>query len=462
MTIVAPVIYNPPEPNPPEPNPPAELSPTVPYSREAEEAVIGCVLINPNCLYDLSFLQPADFYVHRLRWIWEAFRRMDARHAPIDLLTVADELERAGQLSEMGGPAFLTSLINIVPTSLNAESYARVVEENSIRRRVIAAANLAAQTAYDMTAPIVDVTACLSAASETITVGSQLSDFVQLRDLFSQTYDDIVERSKNPRDVWGFATGLPTFDRATGGIQQGELIYLPGNSGVGKTWLMLGWALEFGRQAEGVIVSMEMKRLAIGRRLLSGDTGVSTRAMRSGRVTADNLGELLQSIGKHDQTQIWLDDHIYNTDGLYNILRVGRREHGWKWLLLDYALLLTDRGENETERTNNITSGLNRIKQELDMAVVVLHHTTKTNEYSAEPTQGGMRGSQRQVDGADMQLFLTRCDERDEAVASLPAEQRAGMRTLWCTKGKEIEESNFKVHLVRRGASPFWGEYSPR
>src|SRR5512143_3611724 len=103
---------------------PAAAAPGQPHSREAEEAVIGAVLINPEVYYDLAqFLQADDFYIHRLRWIWLAFTRLHERRVPIDILTVSGELENQGQLEEIGGAAYLTALLNQVPTTLHAEAY---------------------------------------------------------------------------------------------------------------------------------------------------------------------------------------------------------------------------------------------------------------------------------------------------------------------------------------------------
>ena len=124
--------------------------PAVPHSREAEEAVVGAVLINPEAYYDVAqFLHADDFYIHRHKWIWEAFTRLHEQRMPIDMLTVSEELDRVGQLAELGGPAYLTALINQVPTSLNAESYGRIVEAHSIRRKMINAANQIASLAYN-------------------------------------------------------------------------------------------------------------------------------------------------------------------------------------------------------------------------------------------------------------------------------------------------------------------------
>jgi len=111
--------------------------------------VVGAILINPEAYYDVAhFLRGDDFYIHRHRWIWETFTRLHERRVPIDLLTVSEELNQLGQLAEIGGPAYLTGLINNVPTSLHAEAYGRIVEETAIRRRMLTAANDIAKLAY--------------------------------------------------------------------------------------------------------------------------------------------------------------------------------------------------------------------------------------------------------------------------------------------------------------------------
>src|SRR4030065_1885360 len=121
----------------------------VQHSREAEDAVLGAVLINPEAYYDVaSFLRADDFYIHRHRWIWETLPRLHERRVPIDFLTVNEELSQTGQLAEAGGPAYLTALINNVPTSLHAEAYGRIVEQTAIRRRMLTAANEIAKLAY--------------------------------------------------------------------------------------------------------------------------------------------------------------------------------------------------------------------------------------------------------------------------------------------------------------------------
>jgi replicative DNA helicase len=121
----------------------------LPYSREAEEAVIGAVLINPEAYHEVAaFLRAEDFFIHRHRFIWEAIIRLHERRSPVDFLTISTELERMGRLAEVGGPAYLTSLINFTPTSLHAEAYSHIIEQAAIRRRLLEAAHQVVKLAY--------------------------------------------------------------------------------------------------------------------------------------------------------------------------------------------------------------------------------------------------------------------------------------------------------------------------
>ena len=127
----------------------APAAPSIPHSREAEEAVVGAVLINPEVYYDVAqFLQADDFYIHRHKWIWEAFTSLHEQRIPIDPLTLSEELDRKGQLAEIGGPAYLTALRKQGAKSLNAESYGDIAERQSNRRTMINAANGVASLAY--------------------------------------------------------------------------------------------------------------------------------------------------------------------------------------------------------------------------------------------------------------------------------------------------------------------------
>jgi len=435
---------------------------TIPHSREAEEAALGCVMIDHNALYDLApFLRSHHFYIERHKWIWDAFLALDGRRSSIDLVMVADELERHGKLAEAGGPAYLTKLVSNVPSSLNAESYGRIVTGTAARRAMIQAANKIATLAYDESKPIELCVSDAMAETSGLEILNNSANFVQLGDLLSRVIDDIEVRAKDPKEVWGLATGLPKFDKKTGGLQLGELTYLVGGPGIGKTWLELSWAIELGKQEPGAVISLEMHRNAIGRRVLSGVTGVSTRAMKSGFMADGDWPVLVRALGEHEKTPIWIDDSSYDTSRLRATLAWLKREHGIRWFILDYALLMMDSGKDETEQTKIISANMKRIVHDMNICGVVLHSVTKVGMEGEEPKQSDQRGSGQAIHDADVQLFLTKLYEKDTNVSGLTPEQKAKMATLWCSKGRELEESKFKLHLIRRGNSPFWAEYDP-
>ncbi|MDO8629631.1 MAG: DnaB-like helicase N-terminal domain-containing protein, partial [Phycisphaerales bacterium] len=201
---------------PPEDTAPA--APTIPHSREAEEAVVGAVLINPEAYYDVAqFLAADDFYIHRLRWIWDSFTRLHEGRVPVDLLTVADDLERSGQLGEIGGPSFLTSLINQVPTSINAESYGRIVEAHSIRRKMITAANKIAALAYNTGADVEELMGESEKAVFNVSEKRLRHDLQPIREVLSDYYDRIDDLSKRPEEIHGVPTGFIDLDKMLSG-----------------------------------------------------------------------------------------------------------------------------------------------------------------------------------------------------------------------------------------------------
>ena len=173
----------------------------VPNSREAEEAVLGSVLINPESYYDVAqFLQEQDFYIHRHRWIWQAFTRLHEKRVPIDFLTVSEELDQMDQLGEVGGPAYLTALINNVPTSLHAEAYGHLVEETAVRRRMLDAANLIAKLAYREESGIDEVMNESEKAIFGVSERRLTRDLQPIQQVLSEYYDRIDQLIQRGED----------------------------------------------------------------------------------------------------------------------------------------------------------------------------------------------------------------------------------------------------------------------
>jgi len=212
----------------------------VPFHREAEDAVIGSVLVNAEVYFDLAnFLTPTDFFLHRNRWVWEAFAGLHEQRLPVDVLTVAEELERQGRLDEVGGPAYLTELIHSVPTSLHAEAYGRLVEETAIRRRLIEAAQQVARLAYQSETPIEDAVNEAEKAVFGVSERRLTHQLQPIRQVLSEFYDRMDYLARHQDETIGVPTGFIDLDRVLGGSQPSNLLISAGRRGQGKSGFCL-------------------------------------------------------------------------------------------------------------------------------------------------------------------------------------------------------------------------------
>ena len=283
----------------------------VPQSREAEEAVLGAVMINPEAYYEVAqFLQADDFYIHRHRWIWEAFVRLHETRRPVDFLTVTENLDQMQQLGEIGGPAYLTSLINNVPTSLHAEAYGRLVEETAIRRRMIGAANEVAKIAYKEG---LNVDAVMDEAEKAIFSVSERRLNVGLRPIkhvLSDYYDQLDRLANRDEEILGVPTGFIDLDRLLSGLQPSDLLIIAGRPGQGKTAFGISVAKNAAQlhKKHVAIFSLEMSNEQLVQRLISQETGIDSQRLRTGKLDGDEWPLFAHAVEVLGDTHIYLDD----------------------------------------------------------------------------------------------------------------------------------------------------------
>lgn len=293
----------------------APSSPGVPHSREAEEASIGAVLINPEAFYQVKqhIANADDFYIHRMRWVWQAYEALKERGTDIDLLTVSDELVRKGRLDEVGGSSFLTSLINQVPSSLNAANYAKIVHEDSVRRKMIEAANKIASLAYNGEEQLPEIlSACTNALSEAISHGTRTKSLSLNEALI--VLDAKLDERKRSGIQPGLPTGLIDLDKKLGGgAQNGDLILISARPGQGKTSLLLQLARHAAKHnRNGVVVkkrvvffSLEMSQEQLIMRLIAQISGMDYQQIQAGKYDEAKYIAALDEIASMD---IVIDD----------------------------------------------------------------------------------------------------------------------------------------------------------
>ncbi|HEX2979113.1 MAG TPA: DnaB-like helicase N-terminal domain-containing protein, partial [Anaerolineaceae bacterium] len=244
----------------------------VPHSREAEEAVLGAVLINPETYYDVAqFLQADDFYIQRNQWIWDTFTRLHERRVPIDFLTVSEDLDQQNRLAEVGGPAYLTALVNQVPTSLHAEAYAHIIEENALRRRMLTAANQVAKLAYNQNQSIDTVIDDAEKAIFGVSERRARHDLQPIQQVLSDYYDRIDQLYQRGAEIYGVPTGLIDLDKLLGGLNKSDLLIVAGRPGMGKTGFMLSVAKNAAQRYKKhvAIFSLEMSNEQLVQRLIA-------------------------------------------------------------------------------------------------------------------------------------------------------------------------------------------------
>jgi replicative DNA helicase len=403
----------------------APTAPSIPHSREAEEAVVGAVLINPEVYYDVAqFLSADDFYIHRLKWIWEAFTRLHEQRIPIDLLTVSEELDRAGQLAEIGGPAYLTALVNQVPSSLNAEAYGRIVEAHSIRRKMIHAANQIASMAYNEETGVDKVLDEAEKAVFTVSERRIRHDLQPISAVLSDYYDRIDELAKRPEGIFGVPTGFIDLDRMLSGLQPSDLLIIAGRPGQGKTGFLLSVAKNAAltHKKHVAIFSLEMSNEQVVQRLIAQETGIDSQRLRTGRLTEEEWPLFTHAIEVFSDAKIFLDDTPAITPlQLRTKCRRLHMEYGLDLVIVDYLQLMGGdvRTENRVQEVSYISRNLKVLARELNVPVLAAAQLSRAVEQRTDkrPVLSDLRESGSLEQDADIVMFIYRPDQYEKDTA---------------------------------------------
>lgn len=373
---------------------PTETAPAastvVPHSREAEEAVVGAVFINPEVYYDVAqFLSADDFYIHKHKWIWESFTSLHEQRIPIDLLTVSNELDKRGQLGELGGPAYLTALVNQVPSSLNAESYGHIVEGHSIRRKMIDAANKIASIAYNEKTSVDDVMDEAEKAVFNVSERRLKHDLQPISNVLSEYYDRIDTLAKRPDEIVGVPTGFIDLDKMLTGLQPSDLLIIAGRPGQGKTGFLLSIAKNAGltHKKHVAIFSLEMSNEQVVQRLIAQETGIDSQRLRTGKLQESEWPLFTHSIEVFGDTHIYLDDTPAITPlQLRTKCRRLHLEFGLDLIIVDYLQLMSGdtRNDNRVQEVSYISRNLKVLARELNVPVLAAAQLSRAVEQRSD------------------------------------------------------------------------------
>lgn len=388
----------------------------VPHNIEAEEAVLGSLLIDPEALFRVSpFLKTDDFYIQKNSWIYETILRLHERREPIDFVTLCDELERQGRLDEIGGAAYVTHLINAVPSAIHVEAYGRIVEQDAIRRRLIDAASKIAQLAYQEDQDV-DLTvdraeqALFSVSERRIT-----RDLAPVQEVIRRYYDRIEYLYDHRDEPLGVPTGFADLDRLLGGLQRSDLILIAARPSVGKTSLGISVARHAADLGQHVaIFSLEMSSEQVVQRMVSAETGIDAQRLRLGELREQEWPLFVQATGRLSDIPLYIDDTP--SISVLQMRTKARRlhaEHGIDLILVDYLQLMTAgdmRTEGRVQEVSYISRSLKGLARELDVPLVAISQLSRAVEQRSDkrPILADLRASGSLEQDADVVMFIYR------------------------------------------------------
>lgn len=386
-----------------------------PHNIDAEEAVIGSLLIDTDSIVHVStILKAQDFFIDRYGWIYEAILSLYNRQQPADMVTVADELERHSRLDDLGGHAELTRLLNVTPTSIHAVYYAGIVKRLSKRRRLIDAAGKIAQLAYQDHEEVEDdfdqAESILFGVTGESTANSGLRP---MSSALERVNERIEFLSTHKTAVTGIPTGLIDLDRLLGGLQRSDMVVLAGRPGMGKTSLGLSIALQAARkwQKRVGIFSLEMSDEQLTQRLISAETRIDSQKLKFGKLEQNDWPVYFRAIESLRTTPIYIDDTpALSINQLRSKARRMYAETGLDLLIVDYLQLMDGgrKSENRQQEVSDISRGVKALARELNIPILALSQLSRAVEarQNKRPILSDLRESGSIEQDADIVMFI--------------------------------------------------------
>ena len=426
---------------------------TLPHNLEAERSVLGAILVH-NDAFNLAaqVIDSTDFYRDAHRRIFDKMVLLNERNHAIDFVTLKEELSRAGELDEVGGPAYVRSLADGVPRATNVEFYARIVKEKSTLRNLIFAANKILTNAYeaDQEADLVldeAESAIFAVADDRLKAG-----FVPMRDLVKESFPKIELLFEQKRLITGVPTGFVDLDEMTRGLQPGDLVIVAARPSMGKTSLVLNIAQHVAMQPDHTVgfFSLEMSKESLFLRLLTSEAQIDSHRLMSGAIGQKDYGRISHALESLSAMRLFIDDTA--SIGVLEMRAKARRlkgEHGLSLLIVDYIQLMTGRGrfENRTLELAAISRSLKGLAKEINVPIVVLSQLSRAPESRSDhrPQLSDLRESGALEQDADLVVLIY----RDDVYNKDPNSPDAGTAELIVAKQRNGPTGTVRLAFLR-------------
>lgn len=392
-----------------------------PHSEEAEKSVLGAVLLDRDAIVKIAeFLRPEHFYYEANRHIFEAALGLYEQRAPLDVVTVSENLKKRKRLTASGGSDYLAELVEGVPTAANIVHYAHLVKDCWSRRELIRLSGEVSEMAFDgggETAMILDQAEQKIFA---LSQEQQRQDFVSVRDALAESFDRLDEIQRAGSGLRGIATGYKDLDNALAGLQRSNLVVLAARPGMGKTTLALNIA-QFATVASHISVgyfALEMSQEEMVDRMLVAQADIDAWKFKIGKFKDDDFNRLSEAMGVLADAPFFIDDTpALSIMEMRTKARRLKAEHDVQLLVVDYLQLARSRNlENRVQEVSEISQGLKNLARELKIPVLALSQLSRAVEHrgTKRPQLADLRESGAIEQDADVVMFLYRENDEDE------------------------------------------------
>jgi replicative DNA helicase len=426
---------------------------TLPHNLEAERSVLGAILVQ-NDAFNLAaqLIDGKDFYRDAHRRIFDCMAALSERNDAIDFVTLKEQLSKAGELDQVGGPAYVASLADGVPRATNVEYYAKIVKEKATLRNLIYAANKILTDAYEADQEsdlILDEaeTAIFAVADERLKAG-----FVEMRDLVKENFPKIEQLFEQKRLITGVPSGFADMDAMTRGLQPGDLIIVAARPSMGKTSLVLNIAQHVAAQPDMTVgfFSLEMSKESLFLRMLTSEAHIDSHRLMSGAIGQKDYGRIAHALETLSNMRLHIDDTA--GIGVMEMRAKARRlqsEHGLHLLIVDYVQLMTGRGrfENRTLELASISRSIKGLAKELGVPIILLSQLSRAPEARSDhrPQLSDLRESGALEQDADLVVLIY----RDDVYNKDPNNPDAGTAELILAKQRNGPTGVVKLAFLR-------------
>lgn len=429
----------------------AQTAKIPPHSLEAEQSVLGAIMIDKNAIVEVAgFLRPDHFYEEKHSLIYAAMLALFEERRPIDLLTISEKLKASKNFKDVGGSGYLTDLTGVVPTSAHVENYGRIIQEMHAKRELIRAGATVTEMAFDTSRNLREILDSAEANIFAISQENLARNFVSMKDVLATSFDRLDEIQKRGGGLRGISSGFKDLDDVLAGFQDSNLVILAARPGVGKTTFMLDVARHIAVKEKLPVgmFSLEMSNEELGDRLLVSQSGIDAWRLKTGKLEEDDFDKLQEAMGVLADAPIYLDDTpAISVMEMRTKARRLQAEHGCKIILVDY-LQLMDSGrhyDNRVQEVSIISQSLKNLARELRVPVLCASQLSRAVEArgTKKPQLSDLRESGSIEQDADVVMFLYRNEETKDMA---PTDKIPTILSIDKHRNGALREIQFMLH----------------